>query len=55
MSTVDVDTVDAILDWVHANGFRTTGYSRENYLDCSGELAEWQTEIQFPIAPDPDR
>ena len=55
MSSVDVDTVDAILDWVHANGFRTTGYSRENYLDCSGELAQWQTEIQFPIAPDPDR
>ena len=53
MATVDVDTVDAIFDWMRAHGFRTTGYSREHYLDCPDDIAQWRTEMQFPIEPDP--
>ena len=52
MATVDIDTVAAIFDWMRTNGFRTTGYSREHYLDCPADLAQWQTEMQFPVEPD---
>jgi DNA-binding transcriptional MerR regulator/effector-binding domain-containing protein len=52
MATVDVDTVAPILDWLRAHGFRTTGYSREHYLDCPEDIAQWRTEMQFPIEPD---
>lgn len=53
MATVDVDTVAAIFDWMRAHGFRTTGYSREHYLDCPDDIAQWRTEMQFPVEPDP--
>ena len=52
MATVDVDTVAAIFDWIQAHGFRTTGYSREHYLDCPEDISHWRTEMQFPIEPD---
>ncbi|MGE0140751.1 MAG: MerR family transcriptional regulator [Ilumatobacteraceae bacterium] len=52
MATVDVDTVAAIFDWMRANGFRTTGYSREHYLDCPDDISQWRTEMQFPIQHD---
>jgi DNA-binding transcriptional MerR regulator/effector-binding domain-containing protein len=52
MATVDVDTVAAIFDWMRAHGFRTTGYSREHYLDCPDDISQWRTEMQFPIEPD---
>lgn len=54
MATVDVDTVAPILAWIEANGFRTTGYSREVYLHCPDDLSQWRTEMQFPIEPAPD-
>jgi hypothetical protein len=38
---------------MRANGFRTTGYSREHYLDCPDDITEWRTEMQFPVEPDP--
>ncbi len=53
MATVDVDTVAPIFEWMQANGFRTTGYSREYYLECPDDLTQWRTEMQFPIEPDP--
>ena len=53
MATVDVDTVAPTLDWIRANGFRTTGYSREHYLECPEDRTQWRTEMQFPIEPDP--
>lgn len=53
MATVDVDTVAPIFDWMRANGFRTTGYSRECYLDCPDDVTQWRTEMQFPIEPAP--
>ena len=53
MATVDVETVAPIFDWIRAHGFRTTGYSREHYLECPDDLTQWQTEMQFPIEPNP--
>lgn len=53
MATVDIDTVAPIFDWMRANGFRTTGYSREHYLECPDDISQWRTEMQFPIEPDP--
>lgn len=52
MATVDVDTVAPILDWMRAQGFRSTGYSREHYLDCPEDISQWRTEMQFPIESD---
>jgi hypothetical protein len=43
-----------IFDWMRTHGFRTTGYSRENHHDCPGDIAQWRTEMQFPIEADPD-
>ena len=43
---------DLRLDATH--GFRTTGYSREHYLECPDDLTQWRTEMQFPIEPDAD-
>lgn len=54
MATVDVDTVAPIFDWMRAHGFRTTGYSRERYLECPDDMTQWRTEMQFPIEPDPE-
>lgn len=53
IATVDDCTVGPILDWIRTNGFRTTDYSREHYLECPDDIALWRTEMQFPIAPDP--
>ncbi len=53
MATVDVDTVAPIFDWMCAHRFRTTGYSREHYLECPNDLAQWRTEMQFAIEPIP--
>lgn len=54
MATVDIDTVAPIFDWMRTHGFRTTGYSREHYLDCPDDISQWRTEMQFPIEADPD-
>lgn len=53
MATVDVDTVAPIFDWIRTHCFRTTGYSREPYLECPDDIAQWRTEMQFPIEVDP--
>jgi effector-binding domain-containing protein len=52
MATVDVDTVAALFEWMRTHGFRTTGYSREHYLECPEDISQWRTEMQFPIEPD---
>ena len=53
MATVDVDTVEPVLDWIRTHGFRTTGYSRELYLECPDDITQWRTEMQFPLEPEP--
>jgi DNA-binding transcriptional MerR regulator/effector-binding domain-containing protein len=53
MATVDIDTVEAMFTWMQSHGVRTTGYSREVYLECPDDISKWRTEVQFPIEPDP--
>ncbi|MEM9749167.1 MAG: MerR family transcriptional regulator [Actinomycetota bacterium] len=54
MATVDVDTIPSIFDWMREHGFRTTGYSREVYLECPDDITQWRTEMQFPIEVEPN-
>jgi DNA-binding transcriptional MerR regulator len=44
-----VPTGQALSQWVDANGYRSTGYAREVYLDCPPELEKWVTELQAPV------
>ncbi|PRY42793.1 MerR family transcriptional regulator [Umezawaea tangerina] len=44
-------SVQALARWIDANGHRSTGPSRELYLDCPADRAQWVTELQEPIGP----
>jgi DNA-binding transcriptional MerR regulator len=44
-----VPTGQALAQWIDANGYRSTNYGREVYLDCPPELEKWVTELQVPI------
>jgi DNA-binding transcriptional MerR regulator len=45
-------TVQALARWIEANGYRSTGYARELYLDSPpGDLDRWVTELQEPVTP----
>ncbi|MFC4562975.1 MerR family transcriptional regulator [Nocardiopsis mangrovi] len=44
-------TAQALADWIGANGYRSTGYSREVYHALPADKASWVTELQEPIAP----
>jgi DNA-binding transcriptional MerR regulator/effector-binding domain-containing protein len=44
-----VPTGQALERWIEANGYRSTGYVREVYLDCPPDLAKWVTELQSPV------
>ncbi|WP_228979824.1 MerR family transcriptional regulator [Streptomyces sp. DH12] len=44
-------TVQTLATWIDANGYRSTGYSRELYLEWSQDPAEWVTELQEPVEP----
>ncbi len=35
--------------FVEENGYRSTGYARELYLECPEDPAEWVTELQEPV------
>ncbi len=41
---------DALMAWMSEAGETPVGYSRELYLDCSGEQDSWVTELQFELA-----
>jgi effector-binding domain-containing protein len=43
-----VPTGQALEKWIEANGYRSTGYAREVYLDCPPDQANWVTELQVP-------
>lgn len=45
-------TVKAMLDWMARNGLRTTGYSREIYVEWATDSSRWRTEIQLPAVQD---
>ncbi|MFD4026959.1 MerR family transcriptional regulator [Streptomyces sp. NPDC058576] len=36
--------------WLDANGYRSTGYSREVNLECPPDRTQWVTELQEPVA-----
>ncbi|MFD0145722.1 MULTISPECIES: MerR family transcriptional regulator [unclassified Streptomyces] len=42
-------TVQTLATWIDANGYRSTGYSRELYLECPDDRAKWVTELQEPV------
>ncbi|MEU9999401.1 MerR family transcriptional regulator [Streptomyces sp. NPDC050848] len=43
-------TVQTLATWIDANGYRSTGYSRELYLEVPEDRAKWVTELQEPVA-----
>ncbi|MBB5933978.1 MerR family transcriptional regulator [Streptomyces zagrosensis] len=44
-----VPTAQTLARWADANGYRSTGYARELYLDCEGPTDSWVTEMQEPV------
>ncbi|HEX5401495.1 MAG TPA: MerR family transcriptional regulator [Pseudonocardiaceae bacterium] len=44
-----VPTGQELSMWVDTNGYRSTGYAREVYLDCPPDMANWVTELQAPV------
>lgn len=43
-------SVQALAQWIEANGYRSTGFGREVYLECPmGRPDEWVTELQDPL------
>lgn len=51
MAVVDAVTVPVVYDWIREQGLQTTGYVREVSLECPENIADWRTELQFPVAP----
>ena len=44
-------TIQVLARWIDGNGYRSSGYPREFYLECPEDTAQWVTELQEPIAP----
>ncbi|WP_326800254.1 MerR family transcriptional regulator [Streptomyces sp. NBC_01808] len=44
-------TVQALAAWIDENGYRSTGYPRELYLEVHESHADWVTELQEPVTP----
>lgn len=42
-------TVQTLATWIDANGYRSTGYSRELYLEVPEDRTKWVTELQEPV------
>ncbi|MEU4271478.1 MerR family transcriptional regulator [Streptomyces sp. NPDC026092] len=42
-------TVQTLATWIGAHGYRSTGYSRELYLEYAEDRAKWVTELQEPV------
>jgi effector-binding domain-containing protein len=42
-------TIQTLARWIGANGYRSTGYPRELYLECPDDRDQWVTELQEPI------
>lgn len=42
-------TIQTLARWIDANGYRSTGYTRELYLECPDDRDKWVTELQEPI------
>lgn len=44
-------SIQALARWIDSNGYRSSGYPRELYLECPGDPDKWVTELQEPITP----
>ena len=42
-------TIQMLARWIDANGYRSTGYNRELYIECHQDRDAWVTELQEPI------
>ncbi|WP_329565711.1 MerR family transcriptional regulator [Kitasatospora sp. NBC_01266] len=42
-------SAQSLARWIEGNGWRSTGYARELYLECPEDQAGWVTEIQEPV------
>ncbi|WOX22525.1 MerR family transcriptional regulator [Streptomyces solicathayae] len=49
MDTI-LSTAQNLAAWIDDNGYRSTGYARELYLECPEDRGRWVTEIQEPVA-----
>ncbi|MFD4175030.1 MULTISPECIES: MerR family transcriptional regulator [Streptomyces] len=45
-----LSTTHTLARWLDANGYRSTGYSREVNLECPPDQEGWVTELQEPVA-----
>jgi effector-binding domain-containing protein len=45
----------ALLRWADDTGEQIDGFSREVYLECSGDPETWVTELQFALHERDDR
>ncbi|MFF8505404.1 MerR family transcriptional regulator [Streptomyces anulatus] len=45
-----LSTTHTLARWLDANGYRSTGYTREVNLECPPDLGSWVTELQEPVA-----
>jgi DNA-binding transcriptional MerR regulator len=43
-------TVQTLATWIDANGYRSTGYNRELYIEIGEDQSSWVTELQEPVA-----
>ncbi len=42
-------SIQVLARWIDANGYRSTGYNRELYLETGEDPATWVTELQEPV------
>ncbi|MEU8668676.1 MerR family transcriptional regulator [Streptomyces anulatus] len=45
-----LSTTHTLARWLDANGYRSTGYTREVNLECPPDQESWVTELQEPVA-----
>ncbi len=48
MDTV-LGTIQALSRWIESNGYVSTGYNREFYLEYNDDPSTWVTELQEPV------
>jgi DNA-binding transcriptional MerR regulator len=44
-----LSTIQTLARWIDANGYRSTGYNRELYIDTGEDRNTWTTELQEPV------
>jgi DNA-binding transcriptional MerR regulator/effector-binding domain-containing protein len=44
-----LSTIQTLAHWIDANGYRSTGYNRELYIDTGQDRNTWTTELQEPV------